>query len=171
MLSLFAVLVLSGCDSRQPRSIRGKATDFTLRSIDGKDVRLSDFRGKAVMLEFWATWCTTCKKAVPYLVALNDKYKDDDFELIAISLDQSVGDVKKFIRDNNISYTVLMSDRKVEKQYGIVNLPVTFLLDKSGVVVKKHLGIVPEIMEDMEKDLRLLMEGMPLDLSTTESRN
>lgn len=151
--------------------MHGKATDFTLRTIDGKDVRLSDYRGKAVMIEFWATWCTTCKKAIPYLVALDGKYKGDDFELIAISLDQSVGDVKKFVREHNINYTVLMSNSKVEKQFGIVNLPVTFLLDKSGVIVKKHLGLVPEIIEDIEKDLRLLIEGMPLDLSATESGN
>jgi len=157
-------MAIAACDSKPREAIKGKATDFTLKDLNGNDVSLSDFRGKVVMLDFWATWCPPCVKAIPELIALHEKYKARGFEVIGISMDQSVADVKYFVNDRNITYTILMSDDKVEKQYGVITIPVTFMIDRSGKVVKKHLGFASGVGEQMEKDIRLLLEDMPLDI-------
>jgi len=156
-------LAITACDT-EPKKIKGMAADFTLKDLNGKDVSLSDFKGKVVMLDFWATWCPPCVKAVPELIALHEKYKADGFEVIGISMDHSVGDAKNFVKDKSIPYTVLMTSSRVEKQFGVVNIPVTFLIDRSGKVVKKHLGFAPGVGKQIEKEIRLLIENMPLDI-------
>jgi len=156
-------VAIIACDTK-PRKIKGMATDFTLKNLDGKEISLSDFKGKVIMLDFWATWCPPCVKAVPELITLHEKYKAEGFEVIGISMDHSVGDARSFVKDKNVPYTVLMSSSKVEKQYGVINIPVTFLIDRSGKVVKKHLGFAPGVGEQIEKEIRLLIENMPLDI-------
>jgi peroxiredoxin len=162
MACFILALALTACDSKPRESIKGKATDFSLKDINGKDVRLSDFRGKVVMLDFWATWCPPCVNAVPELAALHTKYNSKGFEVIGISMDHSVGDTKRFVAGKNVPYTMLMSSDKVEKQYGVTTIPVSFLIDKSGKVVRKHLGFAPGVSEEIEKEIRLLIEDIPL---------
>lgn len=157
-------MAIAACDSKPRDTIKGKATDFTLKDLSGKEVSLSDFRGKVVMLDFWATWCPPCVKAIPELMALHEKFKAQGFEVIGISMDHSISDVRNFVRDKNVTYTILMSDDKVEKQYGVITIPVTFMVDRSGKVAKKHLGFAPGVGEKMEKEIRLLLEDMPLDI-------
>jgi len=156
-------MAIIACDTK-PGKIKGTATNFTLKDLSGNEVSLSDFKGKVVMLDFWATWCPPCVKAVPELIALHEKYKAQGFEVIGISMDHSVTDARNFVKDKIIPYTVLMTDSKVEKQYGVINIPVTFLIDRSGKVVKKHLGFAPGVGEQIEKEIRLLIEDMPLDI-------
>jgi len=160
ILAMFAV---SACQDKGREGVKGKATDFSLKNLDGKDIRLSDFKGKVVLLDFWATWCPPCVSAVPQLASLHERYKEKGFEIIGISMDHSVGDAKSFVSEHNVPYTVLMSNDKVEKQYGVTTIPVTFLIDKSGVVVKKHLGFAPAIAEEVENEIRLLIEDIPLE--------
>jgi len=157
-------LSLAACDTKPRKGIKGKATEFTLRDLDGNDVRLSDFQGKVVMLDFWATWCPPCVTAIPELVALHEKYNAKGFEVIGISMDHSVSDTKEFVSEHHVPYTILMSSDEVEKQYGVTTIPVTFLIDKTGKVVKKHLGFAPGVGEQIEEEIRLLIEDMPLDM-------
>ena len=96
------------------------------------------------------------------MIVLHEKYKDKGFEVIGVSMDYSVSDVKTFASKNHVPYTLLMSDEKVEKQFGVITIPVSFLIDKSGIIAKKHLGFAPGISDDMEKEIRLLLEDMPL---------
>jgi peroxiredoxin len=161
-------LSLASCDTKPGTGVKGKATDFSLKDLNGNDVRLSDFRGKVVMLDFWATWCPPCVNAIPELAALHEKYNAKGFEIIGASMDHSVRDTKEFVSEHHVPYTIVMSTDKVEKQYGVTTIPVTFLIDKTGKVVKKHLGFAPGIGEQIEKEIRLLIEDMPLDIRGTE---
>lgn len=156
--------ILASCDTGSREGIKGKATNFTLKDINGNDVSLSDFRGSVVLLDFWATWCPPCVTAIPELAELHNKYKEKGFEVIGISMDHSVGDTKSFVSEEKVPYTILMSSDKVEKQYGVTTIPVTFLIDKSGKVVKKHLGFAPGVGKQIEKEVRLLLEDMPIDI-------
>ena len=152
---------LPGCVDK-PKGTKGKRTDFTLKDTHGNDITLSDFKGKVVMLEFWSTTCPPCVKAIPEYSELYRKLKDKGFEIIGVSLDQSVSNVQAFIKEHDVPFTIVMATDRVEKQYGIVSIPTTFLLDKKGVVIKRHMGYAPGITEDMEKDIRLLLEDMPV---------
>lgn len=118
------------------------APDFELKDINGKKVKLSEFRGKVVLLNFWATWCGPCKAEMPSLNSLYGALKDKGFVILAISVDASEKPVKSFISEKNITFPVLMDkDKEVSfDQYGVIGIPITFLMDKNGVVVEKFIG-------------------------------
>lgn len=124
----------------------GSAPDFTLVNQDGKRVSLSDYQGKVVILDFWATWCPPCKAEIPGFVKLYNKYQDQDLAIIGVSLDQTGwSDVKPFIRNYQMTYPVVMGNMDVVDAYGgIRSIPTTFVLDKDGAIQKKYIGYRPE---------------------------
>ena len=138
----------------------GKAPDFTLTDINGKNITLSALRGKVVLVEFWATWCPPCKDAVPEMNKVYDTYKDKNVQVLAISLDQG-GDVaskvRSFVREHRIHYPVLIDDKKVYVTYGVGNVPVIFIIDKDGKVAKKHIGFVEDLSEGISRDIEALL--------------
>lgn len=119
------------------------APDFVLKDIDGKTVRLSDYRGKAVVVNFWATWCPPCKTEMPWLVDLENKYRGQGLEIIGVALDEAGKDeIAKFARDMKLNYSVVIGNDSTSDAYGDVSmLPTTFYIDRNGKIVERVVGI------------------------------
>jgi cytochrome c biogenesis protein CcmG/thiol:disulfide interchange protein DsbE len=121
-----------------------KAPDFSLKSVDGKTVKLSDFKGKIVIIDFWATWCPPCRRGIPDLVAIQNEFKDK-VVIVGISLDRekTIKDVPGFVKDYGINYPIVYGDDKVVMSYGgIQSIPTSFIVDKKGNVADMHVGLV-----------------------------
>lgn len=123
------------------------APDFTLKSSEGKTIKLSDFKGKVVIIDFWATWCPPCRKGIPDLIDLKKKYGSKGFEVIGISVDSdnTKNDVVPFIKTNGINYPVAYVESSVIESYGgIQSIPTSFVIDKKGKIVASYVGITPK---------------------------
>ncbi len=123
-----------------------KAPNFSLKSVDGKTVNLSDYTGKIVIIDFWATWCPPCRKGIPDLVSIQKEFKKD-VVIIGISLDdpQTVKEVPGFVKEYGVNYPVVYGDEKVVNAFGgIRSIPTAFIIDKKGNIVDKHIGLVPK---------------------------
>ena len=119
------------------------APDFSLQSLDGKTTRLSDFRGKAVLLNFWATWCGPCKIEMPWFVDFQKQYGSQGLQIVGVAMDDaSKEDIGKFARDMGVNYPILIGKEAVGDQYGgIPGLPETFLIARDGKIVDKIIGL------------------------------
>lgn len=119
------------------------APDFTLESLDGKSVRLSDLRGKAVLLNFWATWCGPCKIETPWFVELQNQYGAQGLQVIGVAMDDSSkDDIAKFAKDMGMNYPVLLGKEAVGDEYGgVPALPETFFIGRDGKIVGKIMGL------------------------------
>jgi peroxiredoxin len=118
------------------------APDFVLSDLQGRSVKLSDLRGKAVVLNFWATWCPPCKEEIPWFVELQKRYGAEGLQVVGVSMDDGdQKDVEKFAAENSINYPVLLGKDKVADQYGGIDyLPTTFYIDRNGVVMDRVFG-------------------------------
>ncbi len=117
------------------------APEFTLKDVKGRDVSLSDFRGKVVFLNFWATWCPPCKEEIPSLKKLQVTYRKKGLVVIGIASDRSLKQIKNFLKKHALNYTVLIdSDIKITHKYKVFALPTSFLIDRRGRIVKKFIG-------------------------------
>jgi len=119
------------------------APDFSLVALDGKTMRLSDFRGKAVLLNFWATWCGPCKIEMPWLVDLQKQYGAQGLQIVGVAMDDaSKEDIAKFARDMGVNYPILIGKEAVGNDYGgVPALPETFVIARDGKIVDKIIGI------------------------------
>ncbi len=135
-----------------------KAYNFELKDLDGKTHKLSDFRGKVVILDFWDTWCPPCRQEIPGFVALHDEYKDKGFVMIGVAFAQYGPDaVREFMKEYEVEYINLIADQKVIEGFGgITSIPTTFVIDQEGNIVKKHVGFKPK--STFEKEIRELLE-------------
>jgi len=118
------------------------APDFALPSLNGQTVRLSDLRGKAVLLNFWATWCAPCRLEMPTMDKAYQEYKNRDLEVLAVSLDAgSKSVVKNFMQELKLDFPVLLDpDMEVLRLYRMVGIPASFLIDKQGIVRHREVG-------------------------------
>ncbi len=123
------------------------APDFSLPTADGKTLKLSDYKGKAVIIDFWATWCPPCRKGIPDLIELKKKYGKKGFEIIGISVDQDTKpDVVPFIKDNGINYPIVYADNNVVMQYGGIRaIPTSFVIDKEGKIIASYEGLISSL--------------------------
>jgi len=133
--------ILTACRRRVERRV---APDFELRDSDGRTVRLSDYRGKVVLLNFWATWCGPCAIEIPWFVEFERRHKDRGFAVLGIAMDDEGWEVvRPFMSRFRINYRVLMGNDKVAHAYGGVDsLPTSFLIDREGKVFRVHVGLV-----------------------------
>lgn len=121
---------------------KGKiAADFTLKDLNGKEVSLSDYRGKIVFLNFWATWCPPCRQEMPSMEKLYQRFKDKDFVMLAVDLRERQSTVKDFASDYKLNFTILLDSRgKVSDTYGVRAIPTTYLINRKGKLIGKAVG-------------------------------
>jgi thiol-disulfide isomerase/thioredoxin len=119
------------------------APDFSLESLDGRATRLSDFRGKAVLLNFWATWCGPCKIEMPWFVELQNRYAAQGLQIVGVAMDDaSKEDIGKFAKDMGVNYPILIGKESVGDQYGgVPALPESFVIGRDGKIVDKIIGL------------------------------
>ena len=125
-----------------PQPVMDKAPAFVLKNLDGKEVASSEYAGKVVLLNFWATWCPPCQAEIPALNSLHNDYKSKGVEVVGISVDEDGPEaVKAFAVQRGIDYPILMSsDAVIEAYGGIRGIPTTFLISRDGKIVKKFYG-------------------------------
>jgi peroxiredoxin len=118
-----------------------KLTDFTLKTLDGKDVSLSDYRGKIVFLNFWTTWCPACRQEMPSMEKLYQKFKDKDFVMLAVSLREKNKTVEKFMEDYKLNFPALLDPKgRVGGAYLVTSIPTTYLISRQGEIIGKAIG-------------------------------
>ncbi len=133
------------------------APSFTLKSVDGKTVSLSDYKGKAVLLNFWATWCGPCKLEMPWLIQMQKKYASQGFTVLGISEDDgSTKQIGDFIAKMGVDYPVLMYDDQMNKAYGGVDyLPTSYYIGRDGKVIVESGGLISE--SEMEANIQKIL--------------
>lgn len=133
--------------------------DFTLKTLDGKEVSLSDYRGKIVFLNFWATWCPPCRSEMPSMEKLYQKFKDEDFVMLAVSLRENKEKVENFMRDYKLNFPALLdSTGKVGNTYMVRSIPTTYLISRHGDIIGKAIGARNWASEDSFKLFSALLE-------------
>ena len=129
-----------------------KLSELNLLTLDGKEVKLSDYKGKVVLVNFWASWCPPCKEEMPIFEKVYQKYNNKDFMILAVNMDTSEGALKEFLEKNRYSFPILRM--KGEAGLNIPGLPTSYLVDKDGSVKKIRLGVYRELEEDLSKLLQ-----------------
>jgi thiol-disulfide isomerase/thioredoxin len=138
---------------------RKAAPNFTLTDANSAPIRLSDYRGKVVLLDFWATWCTGCKVEIPWYIEFEKKYQGRGLVSIGVAMDDEGWKiVKPYLEQHPINYPVVIGGADVAKLYGLTSLPVTLLIDRGGRIADSHVGMV--VKDAWEKAIQtLLQEG------------
>ena len=143
----------------KPVSARKMAASFSLKDADGKPLVLADYKGKVVLLNFWATWCGPCKIEIPWFIDFEKTYRDKGFAVIGVSMDDDGwAVVKPHIAKTGINYRMTIGDEQTALKYGGVDsLPTTFLIDREGRVAAVHIGLVSK--GDYVKDIEQLLSA------------
>ena len=152
LVSLAVAALLWSCSGTQPfnavaaQSIKNRkpAADFTLRDANGSAVKLSDYRGKVVLLNFWATWCGPCTLEIPWFIEFEREYKTQGLAIVGVSMDEEGWTaIKPYVAEHKMNYRVLLGDDSVSQLYGGVDsLPTTFIIDRAGkVAFPPHIGL------------------------------
>jgi cytochrome c biogenesis protein CcmG, thiol:disulfide interchange protein DsbE len=151
VLMVLALALQAGCTKSSQKDTA--AADFTLQDMSGKKVTLSEYKGKVVLLEFWATWCPPCRASAPDLEKLHKNYKDKGLVVLAVSMDEGGWDeVRSFITEYGITYSVLMGTEDVAVQYQVRSIPLLLIVNKEGKISKRYLGFGAEV--ELEKDIK-----------------
>ncbi|HEY6989656.1 MAG TPA: redoxin domain-containing protein [Bryobacteraceae bacterium] len=151
LVSVAVAALLWSCSGKDPfnaeaQSIKNRkpAADFTLRDANGAAVKLSDYRGKVVLLNFWATWCGPCTLEIPWFIEFEQQYKTQGFAVVGVSMDEDGWNaIKPYVAAHKMNYRVLLGDDSVSQLYGgVESLPTTFLIDRKGrVAFPPHIGL------------------------------
>jgi len=148
--------------AREKKQPQGVAPDFTLKTLDNEDISLSGFKGKVVLLDFWATWCGPCRESIPHLVQLQKTYQEKGFQVIGLSVDKGDGNaVRKFVKSMDIPYPVAIAPEDVARNYGVSSLPTTLLIDKQGKIRDKIIGFSSAITAQMGAKIEELVSEKP----------
>jgi peroxiredoxin len=130
--------------------------DFKVKDMNGATVNLANFKGKVILLNFWATWCGPCKVEIPEFVRAYDEHKDKGFVVLGVSIDDTPDQLKEFARQYKIPYPMLLNQENVEQAYGpIYGVPVSFFIGRDGLICRKQMGEVKKEM--LEQELRSLL--------------
>jgi peroxiredoxin len=127
----------------KPEGTRKPAPEFTLKDANGRTVHLSDYKGKVVLLDFWATWCGPCKIEIPWFMEFEQQLKDRGFAVVGVSMDEDGWNVvKPYVEQYKINYRILLGNDQVGEIYGgVESLPTTFIIDRQGKIASVHIGL------------------------------
>ena len=141
LLFLFASL-LGSCRSSKPKIAPGaSAPDFSVTDLQGKKLTLSEYRGRVVLLDFWATWCAPCLEEIPHFIEMQDKLGPQGFQAIGLSMDDDLKPVQKFYEVHKLNYPVGLGSAQIADSFGgVLGLPVTFVINRDGQIRKKFVG-------------------------------
>ena len=181
--TLVAACLLTGCGS-EPRSVkaadavkadkdRKPAPEFALKDADGKTVHLEEYKGKVVLLDFFATWCGPCKIEIPWFMEMERKNKDKGFSVLGVSMDDEGWEVvKPFLADLGVNYRVVIGNDATAQIYGGVDaLPTTFLIDRNGRIAAIHIGLASKrVFEDGIQQLLQDPGGIIKDQASASGR-
>jgi cytochrome c biogenesis protein CcmG/thiol:disulfide interchange protein DsbE len=143
---------------RPAAAVHSVAPDFSLRDLNHQTLELANYRGKAVLLDFWATWCTPCRDEIPRFVEFQNKYREQGLQVIGISMDDDAKPVREFYQQFKMNYPVALGSEKVAEAYGgVLGLPITFLIGRDGRVAAKHIGEVD--MSVLEQEIETLLQA------------
>lgn len=133
----------------------GNAPNFTLPSLGGDDFILSSLKGKVIILDFWATWCSPCRKEIPGFIELYREYKDEGLEIVGVCLESEAA-VKPFAEETGINYALVFANQEIVQRYGGIRyVPTTFIIDRQGNIIKKHIGYTSR--ETFEEEIKELL--------------
>ncbi len=156
-LALFAFVFMS--TTLHAEEIAGMAPDFTLKSRSGENLKLSEYRGQVVMLNFWASWCGPCRKEMPLLEDLYRRYKDLGFTILAVNVEETSNDALEMLKEISVSFPVLFdNENKVSDTYGVEAMPSTVLLNRDGKMRFVHLGYMPGYEQEYEQEIKRLIQ-------------
>lgn len=135
------------------------APDFDLPLLNGSQAKLSDYRGKVVLLDFWATWCEPCREETPHFIDLQNRYGPQGLQILGVSMDDSPEPVRDFYQQFRMNYPVVMGNAKTGELYGgVLGLPIAFVIGRDGRIQAKHIGAVNLTMLESEI-VKLLQSG------------
>ena len=139
---------------------RKQAPDFALKDANGATVHLSDYKGKVVLLDFWATWCGPCKIEIPWFIEFEQTLKDKGFSVVGVSMDEDGWNVvKPYLVERRVNYRILLGNDQVAQAYGGVDsLPTTFIIDRSGRIASVHVGL-EEGKDGFKNDILRVLEA------------
>lgn len=159
-----------GEETMQVEPTTGTGTDagqrppsFSLLDLAGNEVSLSDFAGKVVIIDLWATWCPPCRVEIPFLVSLYEEYSDQGLAVLGIGLDRGGADaLAPFAEANNVTYTILVGTEAVGRDYRVSNIPMTLMIGRDGRVASRHVGFDPSMQDEMRaRVIELLSQPAP----------
>ena len=142
LVVLLAVFILGCSKGDSGQGLSGGAPDFTLPAVDGSMVSMSDYSGKVILVDFWATWCPPCQEMIPVLSKLHKKYSDKGLVILGVSLDKDgLGVLGTFVHENMIPYKVVMGDNRISNAFGgVSSIPTLYMVDREGRLVRKLTG-------------------------------
>lgn len=169
LVPLVLLALLAGCDNGatpgEPTAsvvhVGGTAPDFTLTDMQGNQVALSQFRGKVVLVNFWATWCPPCREEMPSMERLYRRYKDKGLVLLAVNIEeQGYQAVSRFLMGKNYSFPILLDTAaEVQNNYKVFRFPETFIIDRNGVIIDKIIGGRDWMSGPVSKKIDFLLNG------------
>ena len=125
--------------------------DFKAKTLKGEEIDTSKFRGKVLLVNFWATWCPPCRNEMPLFQKVYREYRDKGFEIVGVSTDSSMDAVKEFVREYGITFPIVLDEKDLSSKLRIAGLPTSFLIDRDGKVLRVRLGEYREIESDLKK--------------------
>ena len=136
------------------------APEFSLPDMTGQPLKLSDYRGKVILLDFWATWCGPCREEIPHFVELQNKLGGQGFQVIGVSMDDGPEPVRDFYRQFKINYPVVMGNAKIGELYGgVLGLPIAFVIGRDGRIYSRHIGATELSLLEREIEAQLQAQG------------
>ncbi len=158
-LVLSGLVALAAVSASAALDLVGRpAPDFALKSASGENLRLSEYRGDVVMINFWATWCGPCRQEMPLLDALYTRYQRVGFQLLGVNIDDDSGKAMGMVEELGVSFPVLFDAQKsVSRQYQVEAMPVTVIVDRNGTVRHIHQGYKPGYEEQYLTEIRALL--------------